>query len=139
MLLRFAPVESVTFPSLALARPWRVHPNVGLLAEDGRLQPLLTPFIGFMDVTDPDLEPADIFDELLDEAATVFPRATIILRKIGQFSGPHSRFASHLISGRPCPVTSGYLKHLRHFSTAKAAPHHRSVTRASHTSIVENR
>ena len=51
------------------------------LAEDERLQPLLTPFIGFLDVKDQDFEPADDIDELLDEAATAIPRATIILRK----------------------------------------------------------
>ena len=56
------------------------------LAEDERLQPLLTPFIGFLDVRDPDFEPADNIDELLDEAATAIPRAAIILRKIAQFS-----------------------------------------------------
>ena len=55
------------------------------LAEDERLQPLLTPFIGFLDVKDPYFEPADNIDELLDEAATAIPRATIILRKIAQF------------------------------------------------------
>jgi hypothetical protein len=38
------------------------------IAEDERLQPLLTPFIGFLDVTDPDFEPADNIDELLDES-----------------------------------------------------------------------
>ena len=56
------------------------------LAEDERLQLLLTLFIGFPNVTDPDFEPADNIDELLDEAAAAIPRATIILRKIAQFS-----------------------------------------------------
>ena len=37
------------------------------LAEDESQQPLLT-FIGFLDVKDPDFEPADNIDELLDEA-----------------------------------------------------------------------
>jgi uncharacterized protein len=50
------------------------------LAEDERLQPLLTPFVCFLDVTEPDFEPAYNIDELLDEAATAIPRATIILR-----------------------------------------------------------
>jgi uncharacterized protein len=52
------------------------------IAEDERLQPLLSPFIGFLDVNDPDFEPADNIDELLDEAATAIRRATIVLRKI---------------------------------------------------------
>jgi uncharacterized protein len=65
------------------------------IAEDERLQPLLTPFIGFLDVTDPDFEPADNIDELLDEAATAIPRSTIVLRKIAQFStGPPSAGAA---------------------------------------------
>ncbi len=83
------------------------------LAEDERLQTLLTPFIGFMDVADPDFEPAENIDELLDEAATAIPRATIILRKIAQFStaaasGRHSKVGRN----DPCPCGSG-LKHKR--------------------------
>lgn len=62
------------------------------LAADERLQLLLTPFIGFLEIADPDFEPADNIDELLDEAAAAIPRATIILRKIAQFStGPAGR------------------------------------------------
>ena len=78
------------------------------IAEDERLQPLLTPFVGFLDVTDPDFEPADDIDELLDEAATAIPRATIILRKIAQFTtatavGRHGKIGRN----DPCPCGSG--------------------------------
>jgi uncharacterized protein len=79
------------------------------LAEDERLQPLLTPFVGFLDVTNPDFEPADNIDELLDEAATAIPRATIILRKIAQFSTAHGSAGRRSKTGRnePCPCGSG--------------------------------
>jgi uncharacterized protein len=75
------------------------------IAEDERLQPLLTPFVGFLDVTDPDFEPADDIDELLHEAATAIPRATIILRKIAQFTtapavGRHGKIGRN----DPCPT-----------------------------------
>lgn len=83
------------------------------LAEDERLQPLLTPFIGFLDVTDPDFEPADNIVELLDEAATAIPRATIILRKIAQFStGPTAGRRGKIGRNDPCPCGSG-LKYKR--------------------------
>ena len=51
------------------------------LLQDERLQPLLAPFVGFLDVKDLDFEPADNIDELLDEAAAAIPRAAIILRR----------------------------------------------------------
>jgi uncharacterized protein len=83
------------------------------LAEDERLQPLLTPFIGFLDVTDPDFEPADNIDELLDEAATAIPHATIILRKIAQFStAPAAGRRGKIGRNEPCPCGSG-LKYKR--------------------------
>ena len=91
------------------------------LAEDERLQPLLTPFIGFLDVTDPDFEPADNIDELLDEAATAIPRATIILRKIAQFSTAASAAGrrSKICRNDPCPCGSG-LKYKRCCGAARA-------------------
>jgi uncharacterized protein len=83
------------------------------LAEDKRLQPLLAPFIGFLDVTDPDFEPADNIDELLDDAAAAIPRATIILRKIAQFStAPTAGRRSKIGRNDPCPCRSG-LKYKR--------------------------
>ena len=83
------------------------------IAEDERLQPLLTPFIGFLDVTDPDFEPADNIDELLDEAATAIPRAAIILRKIAQFSTARAGARRSKIGRNdPCPCGSG-LKYKR--------------------------
>jgi uncharacterized protein len=92
------------------------------LAEDERLQPLLTPFVGFLDVTDPDFEPADNIDELLDEAAKAIPRATIILRKIAQFSSaPASGRRSKIGRNDPCPCGSG-LKYKRCCGAAQASP-----------------
>jgi uncharacterized protein len=92
------------------------------LAEDERLQPLLTPFIGFLDVADPDFEPADNIDELLDEAATTIPRATIILRKIAQFStAPAAGRRSKIGRNDPCPCGSG-LKYKRCCGAGQASP-----------------
>jgi uncharacterized protein len=92
------------------------------LAEDERLQPLLTPFIGFLDVTDPDFEPADNIDELLDEAAAAIPRATIILRKIAQFStAPAAGRRSKIGRNDPCPCGSG-LKYKRCCGAGQASP-----------------
>jgi len=83
------------------------------LAEDERLQPLLTPFIGFLDVEDQDFEPADDIDRLLDEAAAAIPRATIILRKIAQFRTERAgRRRSKVGRNDPCPCGSG-LKYKR--------------------------
>jgi uncharacterized protein len=92
------------------------------LAEDERLQPLLTPFVGFLDVTDPDFQPADNIDELLDEAASAIPRATIILRKIAQFStAPAAGRRSKIGRNDPCLCGSG-LKYKRCCGAAKAPP-----------------
>jgi uncharacterized protein len=92
------------------------------IAEDERLQPLLSPFIGFLDVADPDFEPADNIDELLDEAATTIPRATIILRKIAQFStAPAAGRRSKIGRNDPCPCGSG-LKYKRCCGAGQASP-----------------
>jgi uncharacterized protein len=92
------------------------------IAEDERLQPLLSPFIGFLDVADPDFEPADNIDELLDEAATTIPRATIILRKIAQFStAPAAGQRSKIGRNDPCPCGSG-LKYKRCCGAGQASP-----------------
>jgi len=92
------------------------------LAEDERLQPLLTPFIGFLDVRDRDFEPADNIDELLDEVATAIPRVAIILRKIAQFSTrPTAGRRSKIGRNDPCPCGSG-LKYKRCCGADQAAP-----------------
>ena len=92
------------------------------LAEDERLQPLLMPFIGFLDVKDPNFEPADNIDELLDEAATAIPRATIILRKIAQFRAERTaRRRSKVGRNDPCPCGSG-LKYKRCCGADQAPP-----------------
>ena len=92
------------------------------LAEDERLQQILTPFIGFLDVRDPDFEPTDNIDEFLDEAAAAIPRATIILRKIAQFRAEHT-VRRHRKIGRndPCPCRSG-LKYKRCCGVDQAPP-----------------
>ncbi|HEY2527541.1 MAG TPA: SEC-C metal-binding domain-containing protein [Xanthobacteraceae bacterium] len=90
------------------------------IADSERLRPLLAPFIGFLDLTDPDFEPADNIDELLEIAATAIPRATIILRKIAQFSaGPAASRRSKIGRNDPCPCGSG-LKYKRCCAKAQA-------------------
>jgi uncharacterized protein len=90
------------------------------VADDERLQPLLTPFIGFLDLEDPNFEPADTIDELLDQAATAIPRATIILRKIAQFSArPTASRRGKIGRNDPCPCGSG-LKYKRCCATDSA-------------------
>jgi len=91
------------------------------LAEDERLQPLLMPLVGFVDVADPDFEPADDIDELLDEAATAIPRAAIILRKIAQFSTAPRRLRSKFGRNDPCRCGSG-LKYKRCCGAGRAYP-----------------
>lgn len=102
------------------------------IAEDERLPRLLTPFIGCMDVGDPDFEPADDVDELLDEAVTAIPRAAIVLRKIARFgSGRSPRRRSKVGRNDPCPCGSG-LEYKRCCGTGRAAPDRpRAVRRRS--------
>ncbi|MBI3675132.1 MAG: SEC-C domain-containing protein [Proteobacteria bacterium] len=86
------------------------------LAEHERLQLLLAPFIGFLDIADPDFVPADDIDERLDEAAAVIPHATVVLRKLAQMRSakPQAAAARGGKPGRnaPCPCGSG-LKYKR--------------------------
>ena len=90
------------------------------IAENERLQPLLAPFARFFEVADPDFEPADDIDELLDVAATAIPRATIILRKIAQFSTRHvAGRRSKIGRNDRCPCGSG-LKYKRCCGTGQA-------------------
>ena len=92
------------------------------LAEDERLQPLLSPFVGFLDIKDPDFEPADNIDELLDEAAKAIPRAAIILRKIAQFRAERrARRRNKVGRNDPCPCGSG-LKYKRCCGTDQTPP-----------------
>jgi uncharacterized protein len=82
----------------------------------------LTPFIGFMEVRDPNFQPADNIDELLDEAVTAIPRATIILRKIAQFrTTPTTRRRSKIGRNELCPCGSG-LKYKRCCGADQAVP-----------------
>jgi uncharacterized protein len=84
------------------------------LAEDERLQAVISPFVGFIDLgKDHAFEPADDINERLDESITEIPRALLILRKIAKLraarapkrasASPRSR------PGRndPCPCGSG--------------------------------
>jgi uncharacterized protein len=88
------------------------------LAEHERLQGLLAPFVGFIDVPDPEFEPADNIDQLLDEAAAAIPRATIILRKLARFStAPSTGRRRKIGRNDPCPCDSG-LKYKRCCGTA---------------------
>jgi uncharacterized protein len=84
------------------------------IAEDERLQPLLSPIIGFTGFSNFEFEPADDIETLLDEAAAEIPRTAIILRKIGQFRDQKrsARSASKPRRNDPCPCGSG-LKYKR--------------------------
>ena len=83
----------------------------GAIAADERLQPIITPLLGFIDVGDPDFEPAEDIDERLDAAAADIPRAILLLRKIAQLraSRPAATRARRNRVGRndPCPCGSG--------------------------------
>jgi uncharacterized protein len=83
------------------------------LAEDERLRPLLSPFISFLGIAEPDFESADTIDEILDAAANAIPRATIVLRKVAQFCTERAAGRPGKIGRNdPCPCGSG-LKHKR--------------------------
>lgn len=82
------------------------------LAEDERLQPIITPLVGFIEVDDPEFVPAEDIEERLDEAAAGIPRAILVLRKIAQLRA--SRIGAARSTGRaklgrndPCPCGSG--------------------------------
>jgi uncharacterized protein len=82
------------------------------LAEDDRLQPILTPLVGFTEVDDPQFEPAEDIEERLDEAAAQLPRAILLLRKIAQLRASRASLtgaARRNKVGRndPCPCGSG--------------------------------
>jgi len=75
------------------------------LIRDERMQLLVTPIVGFMDVFSHAVEPAMDMDELLDEALTEIPRTVILLRKLAQL-----RAERRVKLGRndPCPCGSGH-------------------------------
>ena len=82
------------------------------LAEDERLQPIIAALVGFIEVEDPQFEPAEDIEERLDQAAADIPRAILLLRKIAQFraSRPTAAGQARRIKvGRndPCPCGSG--------------------------------
>jgi uncharacterized protein len=79
------------------------------IAEDERLLPVLSPFTGFLENNDPAFVPADNIDELLDEAAADIPRATVLLRKISQFTQQNrkGRRSTKFRRNDPCPCGSG--------------------------------
>jgi len=80
------------------------------LAEDERAQPLIGPFVGFLDVEDGvPFEPADNINDLLDEAAADIPRAIIVLRKLARMRARSTEPPRLPKAGRndPCPCGSG--------------------------------
>ncbi len=83
------------------------------LVNDERMQPIITPFVGFIDLgPDEMFEPAEDIDDRLDEAAAQIPRAVLLLKKIANIraSRPTARHLPHRTKiGRndPCPCGSG--------------------------------
>jgi uncharacterized protein len=82
------------------------------LAEDERTQPIITPFVGFIDAGDETFEPAADIDDRLDQAAAAIPRAILLLRKIAQLRASRPQVQPELRRtkiGRndPCPCGSG--------------------------------
>jgi uncharacterized protein len=93
------------------------------IAEDERTQILLAPLIGFLDTNNPEFEPAENIDELLDKAAAEIPRVTILLRKVAQFSSRnHTAHQTKIRRNDPCPCGSG-LKYKRCCGTDTPAYH----------------
>jgi uncharacterized protein len=82
------------------------------LIADERLQAVMTPLVGFIDVGDPEFEPAEDIDERLDAAAAHLPRAILILRRIAQLramqrsTSPATR-RGKICRNDPCPCGSG--------------------------------
>lgn len=83
------------------------------LAADARIQPIIEPFVGFIDLgADGVMElPPDI-DERLDQAAELIPRSILLLRKIAKLRAPRTSTPPQTRRtkvGRndPCPCGSG--------------------------------
>jgi uncharacterized protein len=82
------------------------------LAGDERLTPVIMPLVGFIEIEDPEFEPAEDIEERLDEAAANIPRAILLLRKIAQLRASRTSAAGSMRRtkiGRndPCPCGSG--------------------------------
>ncbi|MGH9439408.1 MAG: SEC-C metal-binding domain-containing protein, partial [Terriglobia bacterium] len=81
------------------------------LAEDTRLEPILAPLVGFIDVGE-EFEPAEDIGDRLDWAAANIPRAILLLRKIAKLRDRQTAAAEptrYTKPGRnqPCPCGSG--------------------------------
>jgi uncharacterized protein len=79
------------------------------LAEDERFQPIIAPLVGFIELNDPEFEPAEDID---DQAADNIPRAILLLRQIAQLRESRASVAAptHRTKvGRndPCPCRPG--------------------------------
>jgi uncharacterized protein len=94
--------------AMALA-PW----HWSALAADERTQPIIAPFVGFIDLdADGGIELAPDFDERLDEAADLIPRSILLLRKIADLrasrpSEPVQTRRTKVGRNDPCPCGSG--------------------------------
>jgi uncharacterized protein len=89
------------------------------LAADERLQPVIGPFVGFIDLGEEHaFEPADDIEERLEQSAAEIPRAILLLRKIAKLkakgnSAPRVPARQPKIGRNdPCPCGSG-LKYKR--------------------------
>lgn len=82
------------------------------LAADQRLQPVITPLVGFIDLDDPEFEPAADIDERLDDAAADLPRSILLFRKIAELRASRAPVARQTRRGKigrndPCSCRSG--------------------------------
>ena len=82
------------------------------LAADERLQPVITPLVGFIGLGgDPEFEPAEDIDDRLDDAADI-PRAILLLRKIAELRASRAPATGQPRRGKigrndPCSCGSG--------------------------------
>jgi uncharacterized protein len=83
------------------------------LAADERLQPVITPLVGFIGLGgDPEFEPAEDIDDRLDDAAADIPRAILLLRKIAELRASRAPATGQPRRGKigrndPCSCGSG--------------------------------
>lgn len=80
------------------------------LAEDARLEPILAPLVGFIDVGE-GFEPAEDINDRLDWAAANIPRAILLLRKIAKLrdrraTAPSAIYRTKAGRNAPCPCGS---------------------------------
>ncbi|TWB33307.1 YecA family protein [Nitrospirillum viridazoti] len=82
-------------------------------AGDERLEAVITPFVGFIDLDDGAFVPAEDIDERLNEAAGQIPRAILVLHKIAKIRAarPPAKPApirqAKVSRNDPCPCGSG--------------------------------